>query len=379
MSVLKRAFLLAIALSATVLAQPAVRRATNIAALLAYPGFFHTRPILIVGTVSMKGDRLRVNGEAGSVRVIFKETAPDGFDEVRGEFWDVGQMKADDPRLTAYDVRATFGFDPEGAWPQPGEVTAIIATAISAAQPPPAPTLRAIVLNPERWSGQQVTVIGQFSGRNLLGDLPESPGKSRYDFVLRSADASIWITNMRPKGKDQGKDFELGLDARIDTARWLQVSGTLQHARGQLWIDATAGVLTAAKPPSESIVDEPAIRVSAAPPPEVMFSAPTQSESDVSMGTNVRVQFSRDIDPSTIKGHVRVGYLDAQSVERGEPTTPAAEFSTDYAAANRVLEIRFAKPLERFRTVRLELLDGILGTDKQPLVPWTLTFEVGGS
>ncbi len=38
--------------AATVFAQPATRRPTNIAALLLYPSFFHNRPILLVGTVS---------------------------------------------------------------------------------------------------------------------------------------------------------------------------------------------------------------------------------------------------------------------------------------------------------------------------------------
>ena len=48
-------------------------------------------------------------------------------------------------------------------------------------------------------------------------------------------------------------------------------------------------------------------------------------------------------------------------------------------AATRVLELRFTQPLERFRTVQVDLLDGVLGTDQQPLVPWTLTFLTGGS
>ena len=43
-----------------------------------------------------------------------------------------------------------------------------------------------------------------------------------------------------------------------------------------------------------------------------------------------------------------------------------------------MLELKFTKPLERFRTVRIELGEGILGTDKQPLKPWTLSFDVGG-
>ena len=65
--------------------------------------------------------------------------------------------------------------------------------------------------------------------------------------------------------------------------------------------------------------------------------------------------------------------------ERGEPTTPAAEFTFQYNAANRVLELKFTKPLERFRTLKVELQEGILGTDGQPLKPWTLTFALGGS
>ena len=92
-----------------------------------------------------------------------------------------------------------------------------------------------MVLYPERYQDEKVTLTGQFAGRNLLGDLPDAPAKSRYDFVLRSADAAIWVTNIRPNGKD----FELALDARIDTGRWLEVSGTLQQGRGLQWVDAT--------------------------------------------------------------------------------------------------------------------------------------------
>jgi hypothetical protein len=66
-------------------------------------------------------------------------------------------------------------------------------------------------------------------------------------------------------------------------------------------------------------------------------------------------------------------------VERGEPTTPTAEFTFQYTPASRVLELRFAKPLERFRTFKIDLLEGIMGTDGQPLKPWTLTFSLGGS
>jgi Big-like domain-containing protein len=376
----KRTLLLALAAAASVSAQPAARRATNIAALLAFPSFYHTRPIVLVGTVGLKGDQLRVSDEEGSLHVVFKGAAPDGLDEIHGEFWDIGRMKPDEPRLSGYDLRATFGIDPNAPWPRPGDATAIVATSVTPTSPPSAPSIRSIVLHPARYLDQKVTITGQFSGRNLLGDLPDAPAKSRYDFVLRSADAAIWVINMRPKGKDQGKDFELGLDARIDTGRWLQVRGTLEQGRGLLWIDADAGSLALVKPPAETKAEEePAIRVPVGPPPEVVFSAPTEDEADVSMGANVRIQFSRDLDPATLKGHIRVSYLTQQSVERGEPATPTAEFTTQYLANSRVLELKFVKPLERFRTVKVELLEGILGTDQQPLEPWTLTFAVGGS
>jgi Big-like domain-containing protein len=372
-------FILAVAAVAD--AQPQTRRATNLSALIAYPGYYHGRPVVIVGKVGLEKNQLRVSDDAEhSVHLIFKGTAPDGLDEIRGEYWDLGRMKAGDPRLSTYDLRANFNIDPDGPWPRAGEVTAIIATAVAPAPAAPPPSIRSIVLNPSRFLDQKVTITGQYSGRNLLGDLPDTPAKSRYDFVLRSADAALWVINMRPKMKDAGgRDIELGLDARIDTGRWLTVRGTVQQGRGLLWLDAEAGSLALAKPPTETAVEEEPIHVPAGPPPEVVFSAPTEDETDVSMSTSVRIQFSRDIDPATLKGHIRAGYLEAQSVERGEPTTPPADFTFQYSAANRVLELRFAKPLERFRTLRVELQDGIHGTDGQPLKPWTLTFALGGS
>ena len=267
---------------------------------------------------------------SGSLRVIPDGNAPEGSDEIRGQFWDLGRMKADDPRLAGYDLRTMFHVDPDGAWPRPGEVTAIIASAITPAATfpvPPSAPIRAIVLDASRYLDQTVTISGQFQGRNLMGDLPDAPGRSRYDFVLRSADAAIWVTNLRPKGKDaRGKDFDLGLDARIDTGRWLQVSGTVKQGRGLLWIDGQAASLSLVQTPTGAAdeVREAPIRVPAAPAPEVVFSTPTADETDVALGSSVRIQFSRDIDPRTIKGHIQVRYLD-----RGDQSaTSAVEFSS---------------------------------------------------
>ena len=102
----RRTVLLLLACASLVSAQPAARRATNIAALAAYPGFFHQRAILVVGKVAVENNGvLRVSDEAGSIRVIAKGNAPEGLDEVRGEFWDLGRMKPDEPRLAGMDLQ----------------------------------------------------------------------------------------------------------------------------------------------------------------------------------------------------------------------------------------------------------------------------------
>src|SRR3954465_14979394 len=118
------AMVAAVAASTVVIdAQPVTRRATNLAAVLAYPGYYHGRPILIVGKVGIDKDQFRVQDEAEhSIHLLFKGTPPDGLDEIRGEFWDLGRMKPDDPRLTGYDLRSVFKIDPDRAWPRPGDV-----------------------------------------------------------------------------------------------------------------------------------------------------------------------------------------------------------------------------------------------------------------
>src|SRR4029453_13877411 len=136
-----------------------------------------------------------------------------------------------DPRVASYDGAK----DPE-RWPQPGEDLILSVTGVSGAQLATTPSVRGLALQPWRFEGQKVTVVGQFRGRNLFGDLPNSPGKSRYDFVLRSADTAVGVTGMRPRGKG----FDLNVGARVDAGRWLEVTGTVNHERGLVDIAATA-------------------------------------------------------------------------------------------------------------------------------------------
>jgi len=372
----RRILIVALLLVASVSAQPQTRRATNLAALSAYPSYYHLRPITIVGVLSRTPNgELRLADAPPSLRIVYSGNVSEGeVSEIRGEFWDVGRMNADDPRLTTYDVRSIFRFDPDAGWPRPGQVTALVAGAITPAAPILSSSIRSIVLQPSRFPDQKVTVTGQFAGRNLLGDLPDAPGRSQYDFVLRAADAAIWVTNLRPRGRD----FELSLDTRIDTGRWVEISGVVQQGRGLQWINAEGSRIALASAPKDTTRDEPAIRVAAAPPAEVVFSAPTQDETDVSQTGPVRIQFSRDLDPSTLKDHVKVRYLSEEAQIRGEPDTPIASYTVQYLPANRVLEIKFTEPLLRYRTIKVDLLEGLLGADKQPVAPWTLSFVTAG-
>jgi len=354
--------------AATLSAQPGTttRRATNIPALLAHSEFFHMRPVVVVGELKLlDSGEIRLTTDGASLRVVNKGNTPEGSVEVRGEYWDLGKFTADDPRLVGFDLRRTFGIDAEGGWPRLGQVTALVASSIAPAAPPSAPSIRNIVLNPSRYLDQKVTVTGQFGGRNLLGDLPDAPGQSRWDFVIRSADAAIWVTNLRPRGKD----FELSLDARIDTGRWVEVAGTLQQGRGLQWLNAEGGTIKITQAPKDT-PEMSVIRVAAAPPPTVIFSTPIAGEDDVLPTSGVRIQFSRDMDPATFKGHIRARYTTGS----GAPL----EFTTQYLPGTRVLELKFAAPLERFSGVTIELQEGIIGSDKQPLAPWALTFGTGG-
>src|SRR5438876_12438052 len=102
---LKRVLLVVIAVAASLSGQTMSRRATNLAALLAYPGFYHGRPIVVIGNVATdQNGRARVSDDNGSIRLVLKSSAPDGLDEVRGEFWDVSRMEPDDPTLTTLDL-----------------------------------------------------------------------------------------------------------------------------------------------------------------------------------------------------------------------------------------------------------------------------------
>jgi hypothetical protein len=357
-------------------AQTAVqRRAATLAALLTYPAFYQGQPVLIRATLATKdgGPELTSETVERPVHAIFRNPAPpDGHVEIRGEFWDIGRLDRDDPRVDSLRLRSVVETGDEDYWPRPGEVFALVVSDASPAAPFGAvPTLREVVLEPERYTGQKVSVTGQFRGRNLYGDLPQSPGVSSWDFVLRSADAAVWATGQRPRGPG----FDLDVGARSDTGHWLRVTGTVREGKGVVWIETTQ--VAASKPAAETAAAEPAPKPVVGPDAEVIFSDPSEGETDVAVGTQVRIQFSRDMNPETLMGRVQAGYVreDPQAPPVPEPPIQAA---WRYDPANRSVVMKFAGPLSRYRLVRIAINEGVTATDGAPLKPWMLTFRVGG-
>jgi hypothetical protein len=360
--------------AAALTAQPQQRRATTITAIRSYPGFYHQQTVLVVGEVKGADERMTIGTEEGAIKLVAREAPREGKIEARGQLLDIGRMAQDDPRLIPFNlldrVRAAY----QDRWPKPGEELILL---LGGTGPPPAatnatsPPLRAIAMEPTRFDGQKVTITGQFRGRNLFGDLPEAPTQSRFEFVLRSGDAGVWIVGLQPKGKT----FNLDPGKRIDTGRWLKVQGTVHSARGLTWLDGTS--IDLAPAPEETT--EVAIDLPPPPPVEILFTAPAEGEADVRSTERIRMQLSRDLDPATLKDRVRLTYSAADSKERGEPQPPSIAFTTNYTRENRALEIRPTEPLARFRLVKMEILDGVKGTDGGPMKPFTLMFTTGGS
>ena len=339
-------------------AQGTARRLTTIDALKQFPSYYHLQNVLLRGELTDDPQRPTLRSDEFELRLFLDNiSAKSGPVEVRGLVLDVGRMDPNDPRLGGYGTgRAVED------WPKPGEEIVLKVTTIGEAPTAATPSIRALALEPWKFEGQSVTLIGNFRGRNLFGDTPASPGNGRYDFVLRGAEGAIWVTGVRPRGR--GFDFDV--ERRFDTDKWLEVTGVVTRTRGLVSVAATKVAL--AEPPETRIVED--ITPPPPPPPlEVVFSSPTEGETDVPAGAPIRIQFSRGLRESTLAGRIRVSYV-------GNPVT-VLEPKVTYDAATRSLQLQFASPLEPLRTVKVDVLEGLLAFDGGPLTAWSVTFSVG--
>jgi len=342
------------------------RKVATVTALARFPFFFHGQPVRVRGMATERQGLLQLEHDAAHVWLVpggtgkLPEAGKDA--EITGTYVDVGRLDRTDARVSA-DLGGLSQKALNRDWPAPGELLVVIVDNATAAEPLKDPSLRAVALDPGRFIDQEVTITGRFRGKNLYGDLPEAAGKGRYDFVLQSADASLWITNRRPKGDG----FDLNVENRVDAGRWLEIAGVVKEERGMAVVEATQVRL--GRPPTES-APEAIVKVPiTVPPPEVVFSAPTQGETDVEPAGKVRIQFSRDLREDSIKGGIAVAYTGVAA--------PPPAFTVRYDPGRRVIELSFAAPLSPFANVQVVLKDSIVGTDGQPLKPYTLAFTVG--
>ena len=348
----------------TVSAQSSGRHLTTIDALRRFSGYFHLQNVVLRGEFVENGRRLSLRGGDNEMQVMLADgvNTISGPVEVRGQLIDIGRLTPSDPRLGRYENKP----DPDN-WPKPGEELVLSITNVAKAGPESMPTIRSVALEPWKYEGQSLSLTGQFGGRNLFGDVPAAPAKDKYEFVLRTTEGAVWVTGMRPKGKG----FDLNVDARVDTSNWLQVSGVVKNDRGLVMIEAKT-LAPAQPPPARPVVAE------ASPPPpkepgEIVFSSPSDGETNVSGTSPLRVQFSRGIDPPTLNGKFRLTYIG------GTPPAGTTDVTATYDVGSHAVVLRLSKPLEPFRTVKLELLEGVKTFDGAPVKPWSVTFSVGAN
>jgi hypothetical protein len=352
--------------AAAAAAQAPTRIATTAEALTEHPLFFHGKQVVIHAEVTSTADTTRVDGVLKPIFIAWRDSGTRGGGEIRGDFWDLGRLQPDDTRVSGVDFQPMLESANQGRWPGRDQMFVITRATRLEAEAPSTPTVRAIALAPERFENKTVTLVGRFKGRNLYGDLPQAPGKSKWDFVLHSADAAVWITGIRPRGSG----FDLDPQARLDTGRWLEVTGTVKREGTQVWIEGTSVKQGTAQVEAPVIVE---VKPPPGPPPRVIFSAPVPDDTEVETTAPVRVQFSRPMNGKSFQGRIRISYAPPSQGQ-----APPPPFAVAYDPGNRSIEIRFKEPLERFRTVKVELLEGIEAVDGQVLPPWTLTFLTGG-
>ena len=225
----------------------------------------------------------------------------------------------------------------------------------------PDTTLEDLVTKPERHDGKKVTVTGQFRGHNLYGDLPSASRMRSSDWVIKDDLFAAWVTGKKPKGS--GWSLDAGL--KRDTGKWLQVTGRVRVRNRVVTIEASDLVL--AKPPEPRVASAAKPEPTPPPPPRrpltLVFSLPLDGEREVAPDTVFQVQFSRDMDETSLKGRVQLRY--AGRPQPGDNALDAVRYSYDRGL--RTLRVDPDDLLRRGRIVELLLLPGIVDIDGNPL------------
>jgi Bacterial Ig-like domain len=236
-------------------------------------------------------------------------------------------------------------------------------------------SLESLVSRAGRFDGRTIRVYGRFRGKNLYGDLPSRSQRDSRDWVLKDDVYSVWVTGRKPKGSG----FELDINMKRDTEKWIQVVGVPETIRGVTYLRAMqvvlgkpAGVDLAAAAPNAplapgDVAPLPAATPPPPPPPKppvVVFALPLDGEADVPSNGRFQIQFSKDMEEETFKGRVLIRY--APPVRPGDRAFDGAKLS--YDGGRRALTVDPGDVLRSGRVVEILLLPGIVDLDGQELV-----------
>ncbi len=225
----------------------------------------------------------------------------------------------------------------------------------------PTATLEQISTNPGRFEGRQIRVVGQFRGRNLFGDLPPTSQTNRSDWVVKDDVYALWVTGRKPKGDG----FDLDATLKRDSGKWLEVVGQIELRKGFAYLTAQRVALTTPPTPTaQALPPKPPVERPRVPP-VVIFALPLDGEVDVPGAARFAVQFSKDMDEDTFKGHVVLRYS-------GRPQAGDRDLdgvSMRYDGGRKALVVDPGDILRPGRQVELLLLPGILDVDGMPLAP----------
>ena len=221
--------------------------------------------------------------------------------------------------------------------------------------------LRELLKDPAPHLGKQVVVLGKFRGSNLYGDLSIRDKRTPRDFVIKVADAAIWVTGRRPRGEG----FRLDPAKRRDTGEWLRVIGEPFDDGGKIYFRAVK--IEIAEEPDDPDLEP--VRVARAeeelgPPPEVTFTLPIAGEKDIPLTSEFRVQFSKDMKVESFHRNVDLLYADDDGIGN-----PFPDLEVSYDGPSRTLTVRPGKELAPGKEIRLILYDAISDAKGQKLPP----------
>jgi hypothetical protein len=229
-------------------------------------------------------------------------------------------------------------------------------------------SLETLVTSPGRYDGRTIRIYGRFRGKNLYGDLPSRSQRDSRDWVVKDDVYAVWVTGRKPKGSG----FELDINLKRDTEKWMQVVGVPETIRGVTYLRAMQ--ITLGKPTEAALASAaPGASPTPAPlpapippprPPVVVFALPLDGEAEVPSNGRFQIQFSNDMDEASFKGRVLIRY--APPPRAGDRAFDGAKMT--YDGGRKALTVDPGDVLRAGREVEILLLPGIIDIDGQELV-----------